>query len=249
MPKPIGPRLRASNGPSFGTWISSASLVCVDALKGLGFDWFVIDTEHAQVNPETVAAMVASQGESDPAPLVRVGQVDPYLIKQALDAGAHGILVPLVNTPAQAKSAVAFAKYPPQGIRGIASAPASRYGKELATYLRRANHDTLVGVQIETKEALDPVEEIAGLEGVDLLFVGPQDMALNLGLMDDRRHPTLRAAMRTVATACERNGKIAGTLVVDQDEKQAARELGFRFVALASDVRFMITGARALLEA
>ncbi len=247
MPKPLAPQLRGSGSTTFGTWISSASLVCVDALKGLGFDWFVIDTEHAQVNPETLAAMVALQGERDPVPLVRVGQVDQYLIKQALDAGAHGVLVPLVNTPAQARSAVAFAKYPPDGVRGVASAPASRYGKELASYLRRANAETLVGVQIETREALDHLEEIAGVDGVDLLFVGPQDLALNLGLMDDRAHPTLRAAMRKVVEACDRHGKIPGTLVVDRNEKAAAREIGFRFVALASDVRFMINGARALL--
>jgi 2-keto-3-deoxy-L-rhamnonate aldolase RhmA len=241
-------RLRTSRGPSFGTWISSSSLVCVDALKGLGFDWFMIDTEHAQVNPETLAAMVAMLGPADPVPLVRVGDVDQYLIKQALDAGAGGILVPLVSTEAQARSAVAFAKYPPDGVRGIASAPASRYGRELATYLRGANAGTLVGVQIETRAALENLEAIASVEGVDLLFVGPQDLTLNLGLLDDRKNPKVREAMREVVRACERHGKVPGTLVVDAEERRTAVDLGFRFVSLASDVRFLINGARSFRE-
>ncbi len=241
-------RLVSSSAPSFGTWISSPSLVHLDALRGLGFGWFMIDTEHAQVNPETLAAMVAMIGHDGPAPLVRVGDVDPYLVKQALDSGAEGILVPLVSTDAQARAAVAYAKYPPDGIRGIAAAAASRYGIDLARYLRRANADTIVGVQIETRDGLANVEAIAATKGVDLLFVGPQDLTLNLGLMDERTHPKVRDAMGEVVRACARHGKIAGTLVVDRAEKQAALDLGFRFIALASDVRFAIDGARRFLE-
>jgi 2-keto-3-deoxy-L-rhamnonate aldolase RhmA len=239
-------RLRSSQDPSFGTWISSSSLVTLDALKGLGFEWFMIDTEHAPVNPETLAAMVSLLGEGGPTPLVRVGNVDQYLVKQALDAGAHGILVPLVSTPAQAKAVVAFAKYPPDGVRGAAAAAASRYGMELSSYLRSANAETLVGVQIETKEALDNLEAIAGVNGVDILFVGPQDMTVSLGLVDDRKNPKVRDAMRAVVEACERHGKVPGTLVIDAEEKEVAVKLGFRFISLASDVRFLIHGAKSL---
>jgi len=244
MKNSLKERLRKSREPSFGTWVSSSSLVCLDALKGLGFEWFMIDTEHAQVNPETLAAMVSLLAESGPTPLVRVGNVDQYLVKQALDSGSHGILVPLVSTEAQAKAAVSFAKYPPDGVRGAAAAAASRYGKELATYLRTANAETLVGVQIETKEALDHLEAIAGVDGVDLLFVGPQDLTLSLGLLDDRKNPRVREAMRAVVEVCERHGKVPGTLVVDSDERKAAVDLGYRFISLASDVRFLIDGAK-----
>jgi len=244
MKNSLKERLRKSREPSFGTWVSSSSLVCLDALKGLGFEWFMIDTEHAQVNPETLAAMVSLLAESGPTPLVRVGNVDQYLVKQALDSGSHGILVPLVSTEAQAKAAVSFAKYPPDGVRGAAAAAASRYGKELASYLRTANAETLVGVQIETKEALDHLEAIAGVDGVDLLFVGPQDLTLSLGLLDDRKNPRVREAMRAVVEVCERHGKVPGTLVVDSDERKAAVDLGYRFISLASDVRFLIDGAK-----
>lgn len=247
MKNSLKARLLTKRDPSFGTWISSSSLVGLDALKGVGFEWFMIDTEHAQVNPETVAAMVAVLGDSGPTPLVRVGNIDQYLIKQALDSGAQGILVPLVSTEAQAKAAVAFAKYPPEGIRGAAAAAASRYGTVLASYLRTANTETLVGVQIETKEALDRVEGIAQVDGVDLLFVGPTDLTLNLGLLDDRTNPRVREAMRRVVDTCDRHGKVPGTLAVDLEEKRTAVELGFRFISLASDVRFLLQGAKSYL--
>ncbi len=248
MTNPLKDRLRASRNVSWGTWISSPSIVAVDALKGLGFDWFVIDTEHAQIDPETIAAMVAVLGrEGSTTPLVRVGNVDPYLVKQALDSGAQGILVPLVSTEAQARSVVSFAMYPPKGVRGAAAAAGSRYGRELGSYLRRANEETFVGVQIETREALDHLDAIAAVDGVDLLFVGPQDLTLNLGLLDDRANPKVRAAMRSVVDACERHGKVPGTLVVNAEEKKAAAELGFRFVSLASDVRFLLQGAQDYL--
>jgi len=240
-------RLRHSREPCFGTWIASPSLVAVDALRGMGLEWFMIDTEHAQVNPETLAAMAAVLNAAGATPLVRVGNLDQYLIKQGLDSGAHGILVPLVSTPAEARAAVAFAKYPPEGVRGAAAAAASRYGTELASYLRTANAETLVGVQIETRAALDHLNEIAQVDGLDLLFVGPQDLTLSLGLLDDRANPVVREAMRRVVLACEAHDKIPGTLVINADERQSAIDLGFRFIALASDVRFLLEGAKQFL--
>jgi 2-keto-3-deoxy-L-rhamnonate aldolase RhmA len=242
-------RLREPRSVSFGTWISSSSPVCVDALKGVGFDWFMIDTEHAQVNPETLAGIAAILADSGTSPLVRVGNVDPYLVKQALDSGAHGILVPLVSTEAQAKSVVSYAKYPPDGIRGAAAAASSRYGRDLATYLRTANAETLIGVQIETREALENLEAIARVDGVDVLFVGPSDLTLSLGLIDDRKNARVTDAMRRVVSVCESNGKVPGTLVIDREEKQRAVDLGFRFISLASDVRLLLEGARAYLAA
>ena len=246
---PLKARLLGTKSTSFGTWISSSSVVALDAIRELGFDWFMIDTEHSQVDPETLAAMIAILAGRGVAPFVRVGDVDQYLVKQALDAGAYGILAPLVSNEAQAKATVAFSKYPPQGVRGAAAAAPSRYGTGLAAYLREANAETLVGIQIETREALDHLDAIASVEGLDLLFVGPQDLTLNLGLLDDRKNPKVREAMRRVVEACERHGKIPGTLIVDPEEKKAAVDLGFRFISLASDVRFLIEGARHYLQA
>jgi 2-keto-3-deoxy-L-rhamnonate aldolase RhmA len=248
MQNPLKSRLRTSKSPSFGTWIASASPVVLDALKDRGFEWFMLDTEHSAIHPETLASMIAILGTGGPTPLVRVGNIDQYLVKQALDAGALGVLVPLVNTEAQARQVVAYAKYPPQGVRGAAAAPASRYGTQLASYLRTANDETLVGVQIETREALEHVDAIAAVDGVDLLFVGPQDLTLSLGLLDDRANPRVQEAMRQVVATCERHGKVPGTLVINAAEKRAAVELGFRFISLAADLRLLLDGAERFLR-
>ncbi len=242
-------RLATATGPVFGTWIASASVVVADALKDLGFDWVMIDTEHSPINGETLAAILAILSDSGPRPMVRVGDVDQYRVKQALDAGAHGVLAPLVNSESDATDLVRFAKYPPDGVRGAAAAAASRYGLELTSYLRAANSQTVVGVQIETPSALERVDAIAAVDGVDLLFVGPQDLTLNLGRGVERTHPEVRAAMRSVVAACERHGKIPGTLVIDPEEKRAAVDLGFRFISLAADLRFLIQGAQYYLAA
>jgi 2-keto-3-deoxy-L-rhamnonate aldolase RhmA len=247
--RPLKERLTSARGPVFGTWISSASVVIADALKDLGFDWVMIDTEHSPINRETLATIVAILNDSGPRPMVRVGDVDQYMVKQALDAGAHGVLAPLVNTEADAATLVRFAKYPPDGVRGAAAAAGSRYGLELKSYLRDANGQTVVGVQIETRSALEHLDAIAAVPGVDLLFVGPQDLTLNLGLGDERTHPMVRESMRSVVAACERHGKIPGTLVIDPEEKRAAVDLGFRFISLAADVRFLIQGAKYYLGA
>lgn len=248
MEKLLKTRLTASTAPSFGTWVSSSSIVAVDALRDLPFEWVMIDTEHAQVNPETLAAMTAILASGRPAPLVRVGNVDQYLVKQALDSGAQGILAPLVNTEAQARALVSYAKYPPEGVRGAAAAAPSRYGRELASYLRTANAQTLVGAQIETVEALENVDAIAAVPGIDLLFVGPQDLTLSLGLVDERTHPRVREAMRHVVEVCVRHRKVPGTLVANLEEKKAAVEMGYRFISLASDVRFLLFGAQHYLD-
>ncbi len=247
MQNPLRDRLLTHREVAWGTWVSSSSLTVVDALRSLDLSWVMIDTEHAPVNPETLAAAIALLAAGGPTPLVRVGTVDPYPIKQALDAGARGVLAPLVASADEARRCVSFAKYPPVGVRGAAAAAASRYGLELSAYLREANDRTIVGVQIETREALDHVEEIASVPGVDLLFVGPQDLTLHLGLGDQRTHPRVREAMAQVVRACEAHGKVPGTLVVSREEKRAATDLGFRFISLASDLRFLLEGGRTFL--
>ncbi|MEM0129501.1 MAG: aldolase/citrate lyase family protein [Thermoplasmata archaeon] len=245
--EPLRARLLAGRTVHWGSWISLCSLPVVDALRDLPFDWLVIDTEHSPVDPERVAAMVALLRAAGPSPLVRVGGLDPHAIKRALDAGAEGIVVPLVDRPEEAGQAVAFAKYPPQGIRGAAATAASRYGRDLPRSLRHANDETLVAVQIETAGGLAHADEIAAVPGVDVLFVGPQDLAMGLGEVDRRSGPVVREAMARVVRACEAHGKVPGTMAIDRAERDAAVALGFRFVSLASDLRFLLDGARALL--
>ncbi len=243
-------RRKLGNGErTFGAWISSGSPNAVDLLRNLPFDWFVIDMEHSPVGIETVGQMIQVLNGSVVTPIVRVGQTDQALIKAVLDAGAHGVLVPLVNSAEEAERAVRFSKYPPVGVRGLAAAKASDYGLSLASYIRTANQETSVIVQIETAEALERVSEIVSVKGVDMAFVGPSDLTLNLGLVDDRSNPKVAEAMVKVVKACDDAGKVAGVMATSLDEARLAVKRGFRFIALASDVRYIAMGAKSFLEA
>ncbi|HXW37385.1 MAG TPA: aldolase/citrate lyase family protein [Nitrososphaerales archaeon] len=233
---------------TFGTWVSIGHTDVPDILETLGFDWLVFDTEHAPLNPAIVASMIQAVDDSKVCPIVRVGAPDQYLVKLALDMGAHGVLCPLVNSGAEAKTLVGYAKYPPSGIRGVAPRKAADYGLTFPKYLRTANDITIVAAQIETRLALDSLDEIASTPGVDILFVGPTDLTVSLGLLDDRNNAIVVDAMRSVVSACERRGKWPGVLAATPEEAKRDVELGFKFIGLGSDVRFMTGGARAFLQ-
>src|ERR1700733_3226188 len=233
---------------TFGTWINSSSPSVVDYLRNLEFDWFLVDTEHSALNPETLNHMIQLIGDSKVAPFVRVGLNDQYLIKIALDCGAQGVVVPLVNGSEEAKRAVSFSRYPPLGVRGVGPVRAHRYGLDFKKYLSEANREIIVVGQIETTEALGNLDEILEVEGLDIAFFGPSDMTASMGLVDDRSNPRVLDAMRTVVAACEKHGKVAGVLATSQQEAKTAIELGFKFIGLASDMRFVADGANAYLR-
>ncbi len=232
-----------------GTWISSGSPNMVDLLKELPFDWFVLDMEHSPITIETVGAMIQVLNGSAVTPLVRVGQIDQALFKSVLDAGAHGLIVPLVNTPEEAERAVRFSKYPPMGVRGAAAAKASGYGLTYGPYIRTANNETTVIAQIETPQAVQNIKEIVSVRGVDIAFVGPSDLTLTMGLLDDRSNPKVADAMMTVVKACADAGKVAGVMATSLEEAKLAVQRGFRFVSLASDMKHTTMGAQSFLAA
>ena len=230
-------------------WVTIGNPDVSDILQGLPFDWLVFDTEHSPLGGETVSHMIQVLDEERVSPLVRVGANDQYLIKMALDMGAHGVVVPLVNTRKDAEAAVSFCKYPPLGVRGVAPRKAADYGLSAAEYLRTANEETLLLVQVETKEALENLDAILGVKGVDIAFVGPSDLTASLGLLDDRSNPRVLEEMRRVAKKCQEYGKIPGTLALTPDEAKRDASMGFRFISLASDVRNLMDGARDFLKA
>jgi 2-keto-3-deoxy-L-rhamnonate aldolase RhmA len=236
------------NEVCFGTWISSSSPNTLDLLRRLKFDWFVLDSEHSPINAETLNSMIQILGDSS-SPMVRVGLNDQYLIKLALDAGAAGVVVPLVNTKEEATRAVSYSLYPPLGVRGAAATRASNYGLDFGRYVRRANEEVIIAIQVETRDALANIDEILNVKGIDIAFVGPSDMTVSLGLVDDRTNPKVIEAMRSVVAACERHGKIPGVMAITPEEAKNAVKLGFRFVSLASDMKFLAAGAKAFLSA
>ena len=170
-------------------------------------------------------------------------------MKSALDLGAHGVLFPLVNNAEEARRAVSFAKYPPAGIRGVAPRKAADFGDSLAQYIRSANDLTIVAVQVETAEALANLDGIASTPGVDIVFVGPSDLTMSLGLVDDRGNQKVVQAMQKVVESCIRHGRAPGVLAATPAEASRDVELGFKFIGLGSDVRFLKAGAAEFLKA
>lgn len=208
----------------------------------------MFDMEHSYFSFESVKTMMQALGEG-PTPMVRIGQVDQLLAKRALDIGSQGLLVPLVNSKEEAERLVKYSMYPPSGVRGAGPGRASKFGMNLPEYLRTANQELLLAVQIETTEALSKVDEILDTKGIDIGFVGPTDLTISLGLVDDRSNPKVIEAMERVIRSCKAHGKIPGTLAVSVEEARKFLKLGFQFISLASDSRFLSYGARSYLEA
>ena len=233
---------------TLGTWATVGHPDVPDLLEALGFDWLVFDTEHAPLGRETLSGMIQAIDGEKVCPLVRVGAIDQYLVKSALDMGAHGVVCPLVNSPQEARVAASYVKYPPAGIRGVAPRKAADYGLSFADYLRNANAMTILVAQIETKSALENLDEILSVKDVDVAFVGPTDLTVSLGLADDRTNPRVIDAMKMVVSGCESHGKVPGVLAATPDEAKRAVSLGFRFIGLGSDTRFMIGGAKQFLD-
>ena len=234
---------------ALGTWVTIGHPDVPDQLQGLGFDWLVFDTEHAPIGRETLGRLLQAVNGEKVCPIVRVGAIDQYMIKSALDMGAHGIVCPLVNTAEEARAAVRFLKYPPVGVRGVAPRKAAEFGLSFAEYIRTANETTIFVAQIETREAVENVDSILSLNEVDVAFVGPSDLTMSLGLLDDRSNPKVIEAMRRVVASCESHHKVAGVLAASPEEAKRAVSLGFRFIGLGSDTRFMSGGAKPFIEA
>lgn len=231
-------------GTAFGTWVTVGHPDVPDLLEAMGFEWLLYDMEHAPLTIERVAQMVQSVDSAKTCPIVRVGAVDQWAMKGALDAGAHGIMCPLVSTKEQAEEAVRFMKYPPRGVRGTAPRKAADFGLSFPDYLRSADSMTSTVVQIETTEALKNLDQILSVEGVDVAFVGPSDLTMSMGLSDDRNNPKVVEAMKRVISACEAHGKTPGVLAATPEEAKRDVELGFRFIGLGSDTRFLVRGAK-----
>jgi 2-keto-3-deoxy-L-rhamnonate aldolase RhmA len=241
-------RTLAEGRAAVGHWISLPSPAVAELVAGLGPDWLVIDTEHAPTDGETVEDMIRGLGGTGVVPFVRVAGNDPVLIKKALDRGALGVVVPLVNTAEQAERAVSAARFPPDGIRGVAGVRANRYGVDLPAYLSTWNEQVMVICQIETPDALDHVDEIAAVPGANVLFVGPNDLSANLGLFRQFDHPAFRGALDRVLAAARRHHKTAGIMATHADDAVARLGEGFRFISIGSDTRLLTSAVTAALE-
>jgi 2-keto-3-deoxy-L-rhamnonate aldolase RhmA len=217
----------------------------VEMLAQTGPDFLLIDGEHAPISPQTLPILLPAAEQQDLPVIYRVAWNRIELIKAALDSGASGLMVPMINSAAEAAEAIAAAKYPPMGKRGMGAWRASNYYLDGGAYVGRANKDMLMVLQIETKEAVREVDAIAAVPGVDALFIGPADLSRSLGLAGSEPKAELRKAYAQVAKAAQRNGIAAGIDVVSPDYARIYREMGFTLMTFGTDYGFMIEAGKA----
>jgi 2-dehydro-3-deoxyglucarate aldolase len=235
---------------SIGTWMSMAHPSIAEILAMAGYDWVVVETEHTAIDVSEALHMIIAIEQRGAVPLVRLAGIDPIQAKAVLDSGAAGVIVPMVNTKVDAELAVSMTKYPPMGTRGVGLARAQGYGVEFDDYVQRANKDSLVIVQIEHIDAVNNIEEILSVPGIDGTFIGPYDLSMSLGIPGQLSHPKVVEAKEKVLQAVLRKGLAAGIHFVQPStalsDCEAAVKAGYTFIAMGTDILFLGDSARKL---
>ena len=237
----------ARREPQVGLWLSMAHPYSAEICATAGFQWLLVDGEHAPNELASTLAQLQAIAAYPSHPVVRVVSADQDRIKQLLDIGAQTLLVPMIDTAEQAAAVVAATRYPPRGIRGVgaAAARASRWGLR-RDYLHVADHEVCVLVQAETATALANLEAICAVDGVDGVFIGPADLAASMGHRGNPGHPEVQAAIDAAITATVASGKAAGTLTGDVALGRRYLSLGATFVAVGLDITLMAQATRRL---
>lgn len=227
-----------------GTWCNSGSPVAAELMAAAGFDYVCVDVEHSAVDlPETQRLFQAiASGRSDCATLVRVHGVDYSLVKRYVDAGARGVICPLVTNRAEAELLVEAVKYPPLGKRGVGFCRANRYGLDVGSHFETANDEVLTVVQIEHIDAVRNIDEILTVEGIDAVFIGPYDLSASMGIATQFEHPDYIAARQRILDACGRHNIVCGIHVVEPDPSEliARAEEGYRLLAYSLDITMLL---------
>jgi 2-keto-3-deoxy-L-rhamnonate aldolase RhmA len=242
--------LRAAGHKSpIGTWISSASPIVAEAIGCAGFDWGVVDMEHAPLDMMGLVHLLQALGNTKMVSVVRVPWNDAVMVKRVLDAGATTVLFPFVQNAGEAARAVAATRYPPVGQRGMSGmSRASKFGT-VPGYLNSADSGMGVIVQIETPQALAQLEAIAGVDGVDAIFIGPADLSASMGHVGQFTHPAVMQAMADAAQRCKDLGKPVGTIGSTPEAVTQYRAMGYDYLAISSDMGLMMSGALAAVKA
>lgn len=232
-----------------GIGANIGSSLTVEMIGAAGFDWTWIDCEHGAGDfSELIPQIQAASIHNAPA-IVRIAWNEAPRFKRVLDLGAAGIMVPYVTSDREAAQAASAMRYPPEGIRGVARFNrACGFGQNFDAYFKQANDSLLTVVQIETRESVERAEEIAAVKGVDVLFIGPLDLSVNLDMTGKYEHPDFLKAMDTVATACRKNGKTAGILVPRLDFLESWIAKGFTFVVVGSDGGCVAGGLKSIAD-
>jgi 4-hydroxy-2-oxoheptanedioate aldolase len=253
MPVPLSDRASrwraalAGPRPVTGMWVASGSPVCAEICAGAGLDWLLIDAEHAPNDLRSILAQLQVVAPYPVTPVVRPPSGDAVAIKQLLDAGVEVLLIPMVESQAQARALVAATRYPPDGIRGVGSAlaRASRWNR-VEGYLKRAAETVSVLVQVESRTGLDAIADIAAVDGIDGIFLGPADLAASLGHLGEQDHPEVVSAVEDAIKAVNAAGKPAGVNAFPPDLADRYLGAGARFILVGADVTLLARGSEQL---
>ena len=241
-------RALARGATQIGLWSSLSSNYSVDVIAGAGFDWILIDLEHSPNDLESLLAQLQAAAAYSAHPVVRVPWNDMVTIKRVLDVGAQSLLVPYVSSAQEARAAVSYTRYPPNGVRGVAGTTrATRFGR-IKDYARRAHEEICVLVQVETQSALDSIEAICATDGVDGVFIGPADLHASLGHAGEIANPKVKPLIDEAVRRIRKAGKAPGILTPNEDDARHWLECGALFVAVGADVGILARGAEALAQ-
>jgi 4-hydroxy-2-oxoheptanedioate aldolase len=244
-PNPFKRALKAGK-PQIGLWSSLSSNYTVEVIAGAGFDWILLDSEHSPNDLESLLTQLQAAASYPAHSVVRVPWNDMVTIKRVLDIGAQSLLVPYVSTQAEAESAVAFTRYPPAGARGVAGTTrASRFGR-VKDYAKRAHEEICLLVQVETQAALDNIEAICAVDGVDGVFIGPADLHASLGYAGEIANPKVKPLIDDAIRRIRKAGKAPGILTPNEADARHWLGCGALFVAVGADVGILARGAEAL---
>jgi 4-hydroxy-2-oxoheptanedioate aldolase len=230
-------------------WLAIANSFSAEVMASAPFDSITIDTQHGMLDFEAAVAMFGAISGYPPTPLARVKWNDPAATMKLLDAGAYGIICPMINSRAECESFVGACRYAPEGYRSFGPARGLLYGGP--DYATEANHTIVAIAMIETREALDNLDEIISVDGLDAVYIGPNDLAISLGHapIPEPTAPEVKEAIETIAAAAERHGVVAGIHTPSGASARDKIERGFRFVTIANDARLMAAAAAAEIEA
>ncbi len=233
-----------------GTFINLGSALTAEIAARAGFDWLMLDYEHGPGSDETLLHQLQAINAYGAATVVRIAENEAPRFKRALDLGAGGVMVPYVNNATEARAAVASVRFPPLGNRGVSKFNrAAGFGQGFEDYYQHAHERLVTMAQIETPESLENLDEIAAVDGVDVLFVGPLDLSTNLGIQGQFDHPLFVEARRKVALAAKKAGKAAGILATAAAQIPVLREEGYTALAFGSDGGAVTAGLQQSLSA
>jgi len=240
-------KLLINGETQYGLWLGLANAYCAEICAGAGFDWLVIDGEHAPNDIRTILAQLQAIAPYPIHPIVRPVEGTTAIIKQLLDIGAPNLLIPLVESADQARAMVAATRYPPGGVRGVGTAlvRAAKWNR-ITDYLARANDEVCLILQIETQKGLDALDEILTVEGVDGIFIGPADLSANLGYRGQPNHPEVQKIIENTIQKIRAAGRAAGILAADPALAEHYKKCGARFIAVGVDTVMLANQSAAL---